>query len=126
MNCEMEARATVNPTEDMDKVIEAISNVFDYDDLIITEDQVTVTGSSSALNRVKDFLETRQIRDTARKILLKGLNDDFHEIKLKISKQAAFAGRINLVEDDLSPLGEIELTIKTQTPEEFIGWLCDH
>ncbi len=122
----MEAHTTVHPTEDLDKVIEALSNVFDYDDLIITEDQVTVTGSSSTLCPVKEFLEKRQIRDTARKILIKGLKPDLNEINFKISKQAAFAGLINLVEEDLSPLGEIELTIKTKKPEEFIGWLCDH
>lgn len=122
----MEAHTTVHPTEDLDKVIEALSNVFDYDDLIITEDQVTVTGSSSTLCPVKEFLEKRQIRDTARKILIKGLKPDLNEINFKISKQAAFAGLINLVEEDLSPLGEIELTIKTKNPEEFIGWLCDH
>ncbi|OPX57439.1 MAG: hypothetical protein A4E25_02340 [Methanobacterium sp. PtaB.Bin024] len=126
MNCKMEAHTTVHPTEDLDKVIEALSNVFDYDDLIITEDQVTVTGSSSTLCPVKEFLEKRQIRDTARKILIKGLKPDLNEINFKISKQAAFAGLINLVEEDLSPLGEIELTIKTKKPEEFIGWLCDH
>jgi predicted RNA binding protein with dsRBD fold (UPF0201 family) len=122
----MEAHTTVHPTEDLDKVIEALSNVFDYDDLIITEDQVTVTGSSSTLCPVKEFLEKRQIRDTARKILIKGLKPDLNEINFKISKQAAFAGLINLVEEDLSPLGEIELTIKTKKPEEFIGGLCDH
>ncbi|MBP1945252.1 RNA-binding domain-containing protein [Methanobacterium petrolearium] len=126
MNCKMEAHAKVHPTEDLDKVIEAFSNVFDYDDLIITEDQVTVTGSSSTLRPVKEFLEKRQIRDTARKILIKGLEPDLNEINFKISKQAAFAGIINLVEDDLSPLGEIELTIKTKNPEEFIDWLCHH
>ncbi len=126
MNCKMEAHTTVHPTEDLDKVIEALSNVFDYDDLIITEDQVTVTGSSSTLCPVKEFLEKRQIRDTARKILIKGLKPDLNEINFKISKQAAFAGLINLVEEDLSPLGEIELTIKTKKPEEFIGGLCDH
>ncbi len=126
MNCKMEAHTTVHPTEDLDKVIKALSNVFDYDDLIITEDQITVTGSSSTLCPIKEFLKKRQTRDTARKILTKGLEPNLNEINFKISKQAAFAGIINLVEDDLSPLGEIEITIKTKKPEEFIDWLCDH
>lgn len=126
MNCKIEAKTTVNPTEDMNKVIEALSNIFDYDDLVIGKDIVTVTGNISCLFPLKEFLETRQIRDTARKMILKGLDVDNKKIKLKLSKQAAFAGRINLVDDDLSPLGEIELIIDTETPEEFIGWLCDH
>lgn len=126
MKYEMEAKAMVNPTENLNRVIEALSNIFDYDDLLITDDQVTVTGSSSSLVRFKEFLEKRQIRDTARKILTNVLNHDMDAIEFKISKQAAFAGRINLVEDDLSPLGEIDVIIYTENPEELICWLCDH
>lgn len=125
MNCEMEAKTIVNPTEDIDKIIEALSNIFDYEDLIIGKDVVTVTGDISCLVPFKDFLEKRQIRDTARKMLLKGW-DNSNVINLKLSKQAAFAGRINLVDNDLSPLGEIELTIQTKTPEEVMDWLCEH
>lgn len=126
MKCEIEAKTIVNPTENLNKVIEALSNIFDYDDLVITDNQVIVTGSSSSLLRFKEFLEKRQIRDTARKILSSVLKNKSDEIKFKISKQAAFAGRINLVEDDLSPLGEIEVIIYTENPEELICWLCDH
>lgn len=126
MNCTMEAKAIVNPTEDRDKIIKAISNVFDYDELIISEDIITVTGDISSLFPFKESLEKRQIRDAARKILQKGLNQQSPVIQFKINKQAAFAGRINLVDNELSPLGEIEIKIKTDNPEEFIGWLCDH
>ena len=48
MNCKVEARAMVHPTENLNKVIEALSNIFDYDDLL-SENQVTVTGSYSSL-----------------------------------------------------------------------------
>jgi predicted RNA binding protein with dsRBD fold (UPF0201 family) len=124
MNCKVEARAMVHPTENLNKVIEALSNIFDYDDLLITENQVTVTGSYSLLIFFKEFLEKQRIRDAARKILLKVLNQDSNKIEFKISKQAAFAGKINLVEDDLSPLGEIEVIIHTENPDELIDWLC--
>ena len=124
MNCKVEARAMVHPTENLNKVIEALSNIFDYDDLLITENQVTVTGSYSSLIFFKEFLEKQRIRDAARKILLKVLNQDSKKIEFKISKQAAFAGKINLVEDDLSPLGEIEVIIHTENPDELIDWLC--
>ncbi len=126
MKCEMEAKAIVNPTENLNKVIEALSNIFDYDDLFITKNQVTVTGSSSSLVFFKEFLEKQQIRDTTRQILLKVLNQDSDKIKLKISKQAAFVGKINIVEEDLSSLGEIEVIIHTENPEEFIEWLCNY
>jgi len=49
MNCKVVARATVNPTEDLDKIIESLSNVFHYADIVIGEDSVTVTGDTSCL-----------------------------------------------------------------------------
>lgn len=126
MNCKIVAKATVNPTEDLDKVIGALSNVFDYDDILIAEESVTVTGNTSCLLPFKEFLEKSQIRDTARKMILKGWDEESKTINLKLSKQAAFASRINLVDDDLSPLGEIEVKITTENVEEFTNWLCAH
>ena len=35
MKCKMTAKARVNPTEDVDKVIKAISNIFEFDELEI-------------------------------------------------------------------------------------------
>ncbi|NYB52864.1 MAG: hypothetical protein HVN35_09950 [Methanobacteriaceae archaeon] len=126
MNCKMEAKATVNPTEDMDKIIEALSNIFDYDDLIIGEDVVIVTGTTSSLFPLKESLEKQRIRDTALKIMLRGLDKENKKVRLKLNKQAAFASKINLVDENLSSLGEIELIIETNTPEKLINWLCDH
>jgi Uncharacterized protein conserved in archaea len=57
MNCKIVARAPVNPTEDLDKIIEALSNIFDYDDILISDESVTVTGNVSCLLPLKEFLE---------------------------------------------------------------------
>jgi uncharacterized protein len=126
MNCKIVAKTHVNPTEDLDKVIEALSNVFDYDDILIAEESVTVTGNTSCLFPFKEFLEKRQIRDTARKMILKGWDEESKTINLNLSKQAAFAGSINLVDNELSPLGEIKVKITTSDVEEFTNWLCAH
>ena len=83
MNCKVVARATVNPTEDLDKIIETLSNVFNYADIVIGENSVTVTGDTSCLVPFKEFLE-----------------------------------------NDLSPLGEIEVQISTENVEKFASWLC--
>jgi len=126
MNCKIVAKATVNPTEDLDKVIEALSNVFDYDDIVIAKEMVTVTGNTSCLFPFKEFLEKGQIRDAAQKMILKGWDEESKTINLKLSKQVAFAGRINLVDDDLSSIGEIDVKISTENVEEFANWLCAH
>jgi predicted RNA binding protein with dsRBD fold (UPF0201 family) len=124
MKCKIEAETCVNPTEDQDKVIKALSNVFDYDKLEIEKNYVIISGGCSTLAHLKEFLEKKKIRDTARKIFFKGTTNN--KIRFKLSKQAAYAGRINLVEENLSLLGEIEVEIKTEDPEKAIEWLCKH
>ena len=124
MKCKIEAEACVNPTEDLDKVIKALSNLFEYEELEIGKDKVIVLGGCSSLVPFKEFLEKKRIRDTARKIFLKGAKHN--TIRFKLSKQAAYARRINLVEENLSPLGEIEVHIITEDPEKTIEWLCKH
>ena len=72
----------------------------------------------------KETLEKRKIRETARKIIKKCGNEESKVITLKLNKQAAYAGTVNLVEDDLSPLGEIEVQISAPNIETFTNWLC--
>jgi predicted RNA binding protein with dsRBD fold (UPF0201 family) len=123
MKCEVVVSARVFPTEDVEKVIEAISNIFDYDELEIGDGYVKVMGNRSSLQFMKESLEKRRIREVARRIFLNGMEGDV--LTFKISKQAAFVGNINFVEDDVSPLGDIEVRIQPN-PDLLIGWLCDN
>lgn len=123
MNCKIRARSPVYPTEDLQKIIQSLSNVFEYDELELGEGYVEISGESSCILPLKDNLKKSRIRDTARKILLKG--SSLGEITFKLSKQAAYVGKVNLVEDDLSSLGEIEVTITTEDTEKMIEWLCE-
>ena len=107
MKYTMKAKTRINPTEDMDKVLKAISNTLDYDEILIAEDNITVTGGEDSLLRLRESLEKRRIRNAARKILMKGLKDKI--VTFKLSKQAAYAGIVNIIEDDLSSLGEIKI-----------------
>ena len=105
MKCKVKVKAKVNPTEDLDKVIESISNMFDYDDIEIGEDYVLVSGGLESLETLKDLLAERKIRDTASRILEKGTTDN--KIVFSLSKQVALIGIPNFVDGYLSPLGEI-------------------
>jgi len=123
MNCKIRARSLVNPTEDLQKVIQSLSNVFEYDELELGEGYVEISGGTSCLLPLKEYLEKNRVRDTARKILLKGTSPG--EITFKLSKQAAYVGKVNLVEDDLSSLGEIDVTIRAYDTDEVMDWLCE-
>lgn len=123
MKCIVQAKTIINPTEDLDRVISALSNLFDYDDLEIGDDYVLISGKKSSLLKIKDSLEKMQIRDTARKVLLKGVKDK--KITFGLNKQVALVGRVNFSMDETSPLGDIEVKMETNEPERLIDWLCE-
>jgi predicted RNA binding protein with dsRBD fold (UPF0201 family) len=118
----MKAKVLINPTEDLDKVLKALSNILDYDELEIDDNYITVTGDEESLIRLRESLEKRRIRNTARKIMLKGLHDNV--ILFKLSKQAAYAGLVNIISEDLSALGEINVRIETDNVDVFLDWIA--
>ncbi len=118
----MEAKVLINPTEDLHKVLQSLSNILDYDELEIGDDYITVRGEEGSLLRLRESLEKRRIRNTARKIMLKGLQD--HVIFFKLSKQAAYAGLVNIIGEDLSALGEINVRIETDDMNAFLDWIA--
>jgi len=122
MDCKIYVKTELNPTEDIDKVIKAINNLFDYDEIEIGEDYVHVSGGKESIVNLRKDLRERKIRGAARKMMLKGIHAG--KIHFKLSKQAAFVGVPNFVEDDLSPLGEIEVEIETDNTENFIDWIA--
>lgn len=122
MNCKIYAKTELNPTEDIDKVIKTLNNLFDYDDVEIGENYVLVSGEKESITNLRKDLRERKIRGVARKMMLKGIHAN--KIHFKLSKQVAFVGVPNFVEDDLSPLGEIDVEIKTDDTYRFIDWIA--
>ena len=121
MKCKMTAKARVNPTEDVDKVIKAISNIFEFDELEIGDGYVVVTGEKESLMDLRESLKSRKIRDTAERMLIKGSEGD--RIDFSLSKQAALVSIPNFVDREMSALGEIDVTIETDDVEAFIKWM---
>jgi len=123
MKCKITARARVNPTEDQDKVINAISNIFKFDELEIGEGYVSVTGENESLLDLRESLKLRKIRDTAERIFINGIEEN--KIKFSLSKQAALVSIPNFVDKGMSILGEIDVTIETDDVEGFINCMTD-
>ena len=123
MKCKITARALVNPTEDLDKVISAISNIFKFDELEIGEGYVNVTGENESLLDLRESLKIRKIRDTAQRIFINGT--DGNKINFSLSKQAALVSTPNFVDKGMSILGEIDVTIETDDVEGFINCMTD-
>lgn len=121
MKCKVTARARVNPTEDLDKVIKAMSNIFKFNEHEIGEGYVIVTGEKESLLDLRESLKIRKIRDTAQRMFLKGAEKD--RIVFSLSKQAALVSTPNFVDREMSALGEIDVTIETDDVEGFIKWM---
>ena len=72
MKCKMTARARVNPTEDVDKVIKAISNIFEFDELEIGDGYVVVTGEKESSNGSTRITENQKDTRHCRENVYKG------------------------------------------------------
>jgi predicted RNA binding protein with dsRBD fold (UPF0201 family) len=119
---EIIVQAYVNPSEETEKVISAIKNVFPESDPILKDNKLyTSTEKLDILKKVKDQTRSRSALSVLKKILFNNQNMDLTWFLL--NKQAAFSKVVALVEDeDESPLGPIKITIKNQNVEEIINW----
>lgn len=122
MDCNIYAKTELNPTEDINKIIKALRNLFDYDEIEIGDDYIIVSGEKESIINLRKDMRERKIRGAARKMMLKGISAN--KIHFRLSKQAALVGVPNFVEDYLSPLGDIEVEIETDDPLKFIDWIA--
>ncbi len=128
MRLEVIVEAEIRPTEDEEKVLKAITNIFDVDKVEILDSgisRVVVASSNNitSLSKLHKALRTERILDTARSVLKKGVKGS--TIVFHLHKQAAYVGRISFVDGDHeSPLGAIRVTIHYDNPQDLIDWLA--
>jgi len=117
-------RAPVYPTESHEKVITALKNIFPQVEFDITAGEpARIIGygyGREALEQLHFLLRKEKILDACRALLLE--NRVENKTKLKINKQAAYVGRLNLSAE--SPLGCIEVEIESEELDELIDWLA--
>jgi predicted RNA binding protein with dsRBD fold (UPF0201 family) len=125
----MRVETPLNPTEDPEKVLQAMQNLFpNCSPSTVRTDarHVKLEGSMARLEdleNLKNLLRQEAIRDAARKILFRSVSGS--SIVVHLNKQAAFAGKASFCERyDESPLGPITLTITTENPEQLVDWLA--
>ncbi|MGQ0797725.1 MAG: RNA-binding domain-containing protein [Methanobacteriota archaeon] len=111
--------APVRPTEDADKVRRALLHVFP--DLRIDASEDGLRGTTESVDRLRDLIRNRKIRDTARGVLLRGREGD--RTRFELNKQAAFAGRVSFAAG--SPLGDISVEIESERLEDLIDFVAE-
>ena len=117
----------VNPTEDLEKVKQAVENIFGtltfkvktrtWGQLLIAK-----TKGTEGLTKLKDILARERIRAAARKVLRGGTDEN--SVTFYLNKQVAYAGHISFSQKTAeSPLGPITVQISCSNPREVIEWL---
>lgn len=122
MNTKIEVKAEIHPSEDPDKVTEAVKNIFPNLDFKIKDDEVRGrTGDIRVLENFKNKLGLQAIRDSARS-LMKRRNEN-NKIHLLLNKQVATVGKISF-SDGETPLGPIEVTLESENIGDLIDYLA--
>jgi len=120
--------AEVRPTEDIEKVKKALSNLFNLENYRVAEvgTYKVIIGESSSivsLLKIREIIVRERIADTVRRILSRGTVDKY--LSFKINKQAAYVGKLSLVEEDReSSMGPINVFIEANDVKRLIDWLA--
>ena len=120
--CKIEAYAAVNPSEDPDKVRQAVDNVllnadFKYEDGSIK----ALSKDLKSLSKIYEVIRSRKAR-TYRRQMRYNLHGDTTWFYL--NKQAAFVNVIALCEEaEESPLGPIKILLHSKNIDHIMDWL---
>jgi len=118
----------VNPTEDLEKVKQAVENIFGaitfkvksrkWGQLLIAE-----TRGPEGLTKLSNLINRERIRAAARKVFRRGMDEK--SLAFYLNKQVAYAGHISFSQQTAeSPLGPIKVQIRCGNPRKLIGWIA--
>jgi len=116
----MRVKTRVYPTESEEKVKRALKNIFDIELKMENDYIIGESGKIESLDILKEKLKNQAIRDSARSIFLK--NMDEKRLKFNLNKQAAFVGVVNFLEE--SKLGVIEVEIESDDITKIIDLIA--
>jgi predicted RNA binding protein with dsRBD fold (UPF0201 family) len=120
--CKIFVYCPIYPSEDLKKVKQALTNIFE--DAKITIDKNSVKASSNNLEVLEKIFEAIHLRKTLR-IYRRHLNNNLIDDStwFYLNKQAAFVNTVALCDEaDESPLGPIKVILKSDDIERVIEW----
>jgi len=109
------ARASIFPTEDLERVSRALLNLFP--EAVVTASEGLVEVRTGDLSRFKQLIRNHKILDSTRAVMLRGI--DGQTITFQLNKQAAFVGKISFAEGKV-PMGHIYVQIEVTDPAALI------
>ena len=85
------------------------------DNYILVEDDLNI------LSRINHLIVKNELEELAINILKRNMTES--SVKFFINKQAAFNNTFHMIDENMSPLGDIEVMIESDAPEEVIEWI---
>ena len=122
INCKIEMFCSVNPSEDPEKTLKSISNIFPYS--TTRNENYSISAESNdltSLERIYEAVHSKQSEKTYRRNLQKNLKND--STWFYLNKQAAFVDKIAICEEsEESPLGPIKVILTSSKIDKIIDW----
>ena len=123
INCKIEMVCPVNLSEDPDKVIQAISNIFPHS--TIKNENFSIKAQSNELRSLEKIYES-VISTQSQKSYTRNLenNLDGNSTWFFLNKQAAFVDQVAICdESEESPLGPIKVILNSSNIDGIIDWI---
>jgi predicted RNA binding protein with dsRBD fold (UPF0201 family) len=118
-------KARLNPTEDLEKVKQAVQNLFGEITLKHEPNTQVLTAEITGLTplyELKRKIAQDRIRDTIRSVFTRWKEDE--RLSFGLNRQAAYAGHVSLNLQNEDPMGPIQVTISGGV-DEVIDFLCE-
>jgi len=106
-------KTRIKPTEDREKVIRAVRNIFRDAEILIDENNI-LTAEAKSLKKLKELIRRQAILDAARMVLEKGISGN--STRFVLNKQAAYCGVVNF---DRDVHGGIDVKIIAEEGEDI-------
>ncbi len=123
INCKIEMICPVNLSEDPDKIIQAISNIFPYSS--IKNENFSIKAQSNELRSLEKIYESI-ISTQSQKSYTRNLENNLEGniTWFFLNKQAAFVDRVAICDEaEESPLGPIKVILNSSNIDGIIDWI---
>jgi predicted RNA binding protein with dsRBD fold (UPF0201 family) len=123
IKCKVEIICPVNLSEDLDKIKQAISNIFP--DSTIKNEIFSIKAQSNELKSLEKIYETIS-SSHSQKIYTRNLENNLEgdSTWFFLNKQAAFVGIVAICDEaEESPLGPIKVTLTSSNIDAVIDWI---
>ena len=125
----VEVVVEVRHTENKQKVIHALENIFTPKKIEEKRSDVgtvliATCEGHECLEKLRSAIWRQGIQDAARSVIARGIVTE-DTVVFSVNKQAAYAGVVSFVtEPNESPLGPITFTVKTSNTRQFLVWIA--